>query len=500
MRDTSDDDESNISESYKFVGNFDDPYEVCKRAPDFDSVIVLLKNIRDGENLRHYNGPFHVSEREMKKQKKQEEEIEAKREQISQTLEQTARLCVDEKHIELLKEIGPPWSWLNQFASQNCRSKSFNFVEQVSICSDETPCASCDGSFDFDAEDFKKPTLTMSISSIESSEESCMIRPKSELVAQGEGMGEEEEEKEVLSHVDMMMMDQESVRSVDEVIQTVIDELMEQIEEAIKLGECDLTNNQSLMKIIDGSKPPAKKCINYKQLRTFLEQAEEAGMKFGDLSELYKFFTSHSGKLPDKVVYDEYDRSLMENVANIEDDVRNLECVKAMEPDGTELSNDFKPNETDMVEIFADCGIEIDPKVMQSPGPQGDMILGLIEGNCEEEPEPEPEPEPVVEPEEVTESKEELIHNEKTQTEPYCKRSQEMKRCRARDKEEPPPADEDRKEPYICKIPVMRGIGPPVKERTIDCFIEFLRQCSLNQKGMIYPRNFYEKICPNMLD
>lgn len=47
---------SRVSSNYKFVGDFNDPYQVIRKAPDFDSIILLLHEVSliAGDQLRLY--------------------------------------------------------------------------------------------------------------------------------------------------------------------------------------------------------------------------------------------------------------------------------------------------------------------------------------------------------------------------------------------------------------------------------------------------------------
>lgn len=47
---------SRVSSNYKFVGDFSDPYQVIRKAPDFDSIILLLHEVSliAGDQLRLY--------------------------------------------------------------------------------------------------------------------------------------------------------------------------------------------------------------------------------------------------------------------------------------------------------------------------------------------------------------------------------------------------------------------------------------------------------------
>lgn len=37
--------ESRVSSNIKFVGDFNDPYQIIRKAPDFDSIILLLHEV-----------------------------------------------------------------------------------------------------------------------------------------------------------------------------------------------------------------------------------------------------------------------------------------------------------------------------------------------------------------------------------------------------------------------------------------------------------------------
>lgn len=51
---------------------------------------------------------------------------------------------------------------------------------------------------------------------------------------------------------------------------------------------------------------------------------------------------------------------------------------------------------------------------------------------------------------------------------------------------------------YAFSLRSMAGIGKPVSNDVMHCFVDYLKKRAVNENGMIYPRHFNEPDCPQM--
>lgn len=120
--------------------DFQIPSEVVQHSCDFDSIILILSNIKCADNVEKFYSESQITERQREKAMERDAEVTKMREQMEFITEENAKTSIETECCKMLKAIGPPWNWLHNFASHNCHFKSYNFLEQTkSIHSDITP-------------------------------------------------------------------------------------------------------------------------------------------------------------------------------------------------------------------------------------------------------------------------------------------------------------------------------------------------------------------------
>uniref|UniRef100_A0A182SSW2 RIIa domain-containing protein n=1 Tax=Anopheles maculatus TaxID=74869 RepID=A0A182SSW2_9DIPT len=119
---------SRLESDFKFFGDDTDAHEVLRRAPDFDSVIVLLRRLR-GDGVISMVSETNLSKAALERTQERSKQIEELKASISE--DEYCKLKEQERQ-ELLKEMGPPWLMLYLFSQDCSRTKSFNYVEQSS--------------------------------------------------------------------------------------------------------------------------------------------------------------------------------------------------------------------------------------------------------------------------------------------------------------------------------------------------------------------------------
>lgn len=136
---------SRCGSEFRVAGDFQDPMEVIQHSCDFDSIILILSNLKCADDGEKFHPDSHISERQREKATKRDAEVKESRKQMEAATEENARISIEQECCEMLKVIGPPWNWLHNFTSQNCHFKSYNFLEDShSTQSDMTPGGDCD--------------------------------------------------------------------------------------------------------------------------------------------------------------------------------------------------------------------------------------------------------------------------------------------------------------------------------------------------------------------
>lgn len=125
--------------AFNISGDFQDPREVVQHSCDFDSIILVLQHLKCADGGERFQPESHITERQREKAMERDAEVQRLKEQMSSTVEENAKISIQQECCEMLKAIGAPWNWLHNFASHNCHYKSYNFLETESIRSDVTP-------------------------------------------------------------------------------------------------------------------------------------------------------------------------------------------------------------------------------------------------------------------------------------------------------------------------------------------------------------------------
>lgn len=125
---------------FRITGDFQDPMEVVQHSCDFDSIILILSNLKCADDCEKFHPDSHITDRQRERATERDAKVMKMREQMEAATEANAKISIEEECCEMLKVIGPPWNWLHNFASHNCHFKSYNFLEHTnSVHSDMTP-------------------------------------------------------------------------------------------------------------------------------------------------------------------------------------------------------------------------------------------------------------------------------------------------------------------------------------------------------------------------
>lgn len=322
----------------------------------------------------------------------------------------------------MLREIGPPWSWLHQFASSNCRDKSYNFLEGQSINSDETPSETSDESFDFDREKFKTPT------------------------------------KEKVNGRDLINWS----------------EIFDKIITAEQNEEISIKETNSIVNFIENEEK--ENLVDYTRLKSFVVVAEERGLNFNDLNELCDYFQEN----------------------NNEEKQEEEEFVEEEE----EISKNI------IETTFIESGIEVDDALLKKQISEK-MILGVIEKSSDDcltknkkiETSSNPE---IVESDhsniEITsENSNHTIFSDISSKVDEMNIESRLKKKKCKSEREEILLIKNPKN-FSCVVQPLPGIGKIITEKRVQDFLTYLKVRSKEQNGMIFPRNFHEDKCPNMID
>ncbi|XP_053669686.1 uncharacterized protein LOC128720065 [Anopheles nili] len=417
---------SRLESDFKFLGDSTDVYEVLRRAPDFDSVIVLLRHLRR-HDVNATVSATSLSQAALERTRERSKQIEELKPTISE--EEYCKLKEQERQ-ELLKEMGPPWLLLYLFSQDSSRMKSFNYVEQCSTSISEESVSA------YSMENIYEDTLELEPMIPPARRKSSFSLP-----------------------VTLRARMSVSSHSAAFITNDILTRVVCSIDQAIVDGECELSVG-SIASFLERNASASEEFLSpsdHDKLQSFLKEAESRELEVKDINELYNFFVSES-----------FQRALHED--------ENAAQSK-------EIFN-----------IFGESGIEVDANLLEAKI-SDNMILGLVAPPPIEEPESDHVEELVESPAPsamlLTPSMDTLladVHEGATQTDPIeiaC-----MKR------KIPLVPKDDQHIPYKCKISAIPGIGSPLNETLRDAFLAYLAQQSVEQQGLIYPRNFREALCP----
>lgn len=438
--------------------------EIIKNSQDFDSVIVVLKQLKCESS---FEPQFLVSEQQYAKAEQRDFDVAEMREQMSQTNTQGSKKFLEQECCNLLHDIGPPWNWLHNFAAQNCREKSYNFLEQVSIKSDITLGNSSDESFDYVEDKFiSRRTSAGTI---------------------------HDECKSVTSNTTI------SIHEVDDEEETptnehkVLVETICAISDASDKGDCDINDNASVGDFLD--EQHSKKILqtsDYKRLKGFIDKAEQYDLAFNDLNELYNYFIHEScqERLSDILEIRDEDQEDRQ-------DITEKFSSKTIQVDKISIDEDDDKN---VVSIFGESGIEVDGKLLDVKVAER-MILGLVD-----RPEYEENLSIVSDNASVSSSSmaetvkcnKNVTKEKDVQTIPYKDQIHE-KRVKSKLRKSKS-ATSIKRQPFTCKIPQIPGISNSMDPAKLEHILKFLTHRSFEQGGFMYPRNFLDDECPSMME
>lgn len=385
-----------------------------------------------------------------------------------------------QEHDQLLKEIEPPWSWIHQFAAQNCRDKSHNFLEMQSIASDETPPESSDESFDFENNRFHD--------------------------VDDDEMSETTENRTVIEDIllkeEVETDNRVTMHSVHDIVNAsgLINDIIDIVQLAVANKEIDKLDAESIRSFIsDEQNLPG---LDIRALQMAIKKAHETKVVFKNFAELEAF-------LRKEMILPESEPKLCASVETnsavleIKPSVTNISQIidsRLMQSNVEQPQHDVRSNVTSLVaptppkaleSQFDDCQIEIDEKITNKATPDN-MILGLIDtppGTPIVIPTPPQTPTPTPSSPYNTSSgiisENVSLHEFPPPLEPLAFLP-------------PPPKPE--KKPFQCSVPPMPGIGPAVTKETIQNVLTYLKGRSRNDNGLVYPRHFHEAKCPNIVE
>lgn len=215
---------------------------------------------------RQFNGPHYISERQIKYNIQREQRVQVERERRAIITKDEGNRFIFNEKVKLLREIGPPWTWLHDFSEQDCRPGcgSFNFIEEESINSDATTSiVSGDESFDFVTEKPVKiqgllsespETITSDTASLVAKDSSCLFSVK-------------------------------------------LTNLKEKLEKETSVGELDISCTDSVISclereefgVLKGAGEENVETVDIKDVIEILEVSKTARIKFKNLAEMLNY-------------------------------------------------------------------------------------------------------------------------------------------------------------------------------------------------------------------
>lgn len=452
---------------FRIIGDFQNPREIIKRSSDFESVIVVLQQLKCDEEFQPKS---LVTEKQRKEIARRDSEVEEMREKLAQMTEGNAHGILAEQCCNLLKDIGPPWNWLHNFASQTCREKSYNFLE--SVRSDATPneVPSSEDSFDYLNDKFVscKPSAA------------SITSKSSASVASGI----------TLSVCNVDEEDDRASKNHKVLIETICS-----ISEASDKGDCNIRETSSIASFLE--EQHTKKQLDmsdYQLLKKFIERAEERQLVFNDLNELYNYFIQEASRERSthevEICEDDEDEAEVENV---------IETVaQPKENEASHVAEKIeKPDSKNVVSIFGESGIEVDGRLLDAKVSES-MILGLVDKPQHLEDNVSDVASSISSLSQAETVKQQNVTQEKdTQTVSY-KEQIHSKRVQCKQVGKSKSASSIKRQPFACKIPPLPGIGSAIDSAKLEKILRFIAHRSFQQGGFVYPRNFMEDECPSL--
>ena len=265
--------------SFRFVSDFQNPSSVVERSPDFDSVIVTLQELQNPENILQFSTQSQVSEKQRESAKKRDDAELG--EHISQTNEENARDFYAQECSNLLREIGPPWNWLHNFASQNCRDKSYNFLEHVPIELDVTPSYSSDD----DSYDYFQDKLI--------SQKSSVLTINGSHISKSSAASAQSRSTICMENTAECNFDDFETTNTN---QDLVDAICKLFNDS-DTKNCNIHDTEAIKKFLETKhKKRNLQTSEFIKLRRFIERADANGMRFNDLNELYNYFIEQASQ------------------------------------------------------------------------------------------------------------------------------------------------------------------------------------------------------------
>lgn len=430
---------SKISSNFKFIGDFDNPTEVIRRAPDFDSVILLLN-----DELGAASEKLSLDEESIRRLR------ELKKNRACEANADSANDAEMAQRMELLKHIGPPWAWLHQFTQHNCPRRSYNFIDISSspLCSDD----------DEDEELLSPKSSSKSLLEIQ------------------------EPLKQALSSSSGITVATEGSTDRSSLVSQVLSEVLCRLYEAQEMGKCSICNTQSMIDVI---RAEFKDSAEAEKLQRFLQKADEKGVEFKDLNELESFLISQSVKSKAAAV------SFLDVAGESDEDQSEVlkECddpnkiVEIFEASGFEVENKVLEKEVSQKMILG-----LVDKPAQVPSPDVESVKSIQSDDTT-----------TASAKSATMKEEPKTKEQTIQTTPYLEKQKE----RLKEKQqaaEVKQSQADEPEIFRSIIPALPGVGPRVSDETAEAFLLYMMRRAREQKGLVYPRNWHEEQCPPMCD
>lgn len=444
---------------FRITGDLQNPKEIIKRSSDFDSVIAVLQQLKCDEDFQPESS---LSERKRERIEQRDVEVRELLAKAAQMTEENSKISLEQECCNLLRDIGCPWNWLHNFASQTCREKSYNFLE--SIASDVTinEVQSSDESFDYLNEKF--------------------ISEKRSAATESTVSG-----ASVVSFTVCNVDEDEDTASNNH---KVLIEAICSISEASDRGECNIKETISIASFLEAQHSDEQlQDSDYQRLKHFIEIAEERGIVFNDLNELYNYFIEESTRerstIGAEIREEEEDEAELENVIESADKILTEADEK-----------DEKPNSKNVVAIFGESGIEVDGKLLGSKVSDC-MILGLVDPQFEDNLSDVASSISSLSQAETVKLKQNVTREKDTQTLSYKEQIHTKKIRKQGSKSKS--ASSIKRQPFTCKIPAIPGIGPSMDVERLERILRFIANRSFQQGGLVYPRNFLEEDCPSLL-
>ncbi|XP_062706287.1 uncharacterized protein LOC109400219 [Aedes albopictus] len=457
---------SRLDSDFKFVGDETDPYEVLRRAPDFESVIVLLGELHD-DKLKQQLSSVSVSEEKLERAKERTQRLEDLKESLP---EYDFERLMEAERLQLLKDMGPPWLLLYLFSKTASRDRSYNYIEETSLEDEGSVAGYSNDSFELHG-----------AQKLDRSPEPDMSEDEAEFLKADLGRRRSSYSIPASVRSRMSSIYSSSTRIANEVLSRIIC----MVDEAIIDGECELSV-KSISSFVERKSHEETQIApqDFETLREFLVEAEKKELQVKDLNELYHFFVGESFKAAGE---------------NIEDQKRNRsrEITSIFEASGIEVDNnllDARISENMILGL-----VHKDPEAQGEQTPSNPTVEVIDDDAKDEEAEEgasavEPELQTLVEvvEEAEPEQEDEPAPEVATQTDPLNVKCMELMRRRSLTR------SADVMVEYSCRLPMLPGIGAPLDEDTIEAFIAYLTKRAVHQHGMVYPRNFREPPCPKL--